>query len=96
MFGDGIIKEVLNEIDVTDKTYCFPEWHKTFLDPKNRSKASVYFSRICERLEIYDRSFHCLRHSCITRLAKAGVSLEQIGKAVGHSSTKTTEGYVHY
>jgi len=95
MFGGGIIKEVLNEIDVTDKTYCFPEWHKTFLDPKNRSKASVYFSRICGRLEIYDRSFHCLRHSCITRLAKAGVSLEQIGKAVGHSSTKTTEGYVH-
>ena len=94
-FGGGIVKEVLAEIDVEDKVYCFPSWHKAMSDPKTRSKASVYFSRICDRLEIYGRSFHCLRHSCITRLSKIGVSIEAIGKAVGHSNTKTTEGYIH-
>lgn len=94
-FGGGIIKEVLSEIDVEDKVYCFPVWHNTVTDPKTRSKPSVYFSRICERLDIHGRSFHCLRHSCITRLSKLGISIENIGKAVGHSSTKTTEGYIH-
>lgn len=94
-FGGGIIQKVLKEIDVEDKVYCFPEWHSVVTDPKTRSKPSVYFKRICERLDIYGRSFHCLRHSCITRLEKAGISLEEIGKVVGHSDTKTTEGYVH-
>lgn len=94
-FGGGIIKEVLSEIDVEDKIYCFPQWHKDTTDPKKRSKASVYFTRFCERLNIVGRSFHSLRHSCITRLEKQGLSLEEIGKAVGHSNTKTTEGYVH-
>jgi len=41
------------------------------------------------------KSFHCLRHSFVTRLAKAGVSIEEIGKAVGHSDTATTLGYSH-
>jgi integrase len=95
MFGGGILKEVLSEIDVEDKVYCFPTWHQTSTNPKTRSKPSVYFTRLCERLEIYDRSFHCLRHTCITRMEKQGISLEEIGKAVGHSSTKTTQGYVH-
>jgi len=94
-FGGGILKKVLSEIDVEDEIYCFPEWHKDTTDPKKRSKASVYFSRFCERLNIVGRSFHSLRHSCITRLEKQGLSLEEIGKAVGHSNTKTTEGYVH-
>jgi len=94
-FGSGIIQQVLSEIDVEDKVYCFPEWHDIITNPKTRSKPSVYFKRLCERLDIYGRSFHCLRHSCITRLDKAGLSLEDIGKAVGHSNTKTTEGYVH-
>ena len=95
LFGGGILKEVLLEIDVEDKTYCFPTWHKTSINPKTRSKPSVYFSRLCDRLEIGGRSFHCLRHSCITRLEKQGLTLEEIGKVVGHSNTKTTEGYVH-
>lgn len=94
-FGGGIVQKVLNEIDVEDKIYCFPEWHKMMADPKSRSKPSVYFKRICERLDIYNRSFHCLRHSFVTRLEKAGLSLEEIGKVVGHSDTKTTEGYLH-
>lgn len=94
-FGGGILKKVLQEIDVEDKKYCFPVWQKVNADPKNRSKTSVYFTRYCERMEIAGKSFHCLRHSCITRLNKLGLSLEEIGVVVGHSSTKTTEGYVH-
>jgi len=94
-FGSGILKTVLSEIDVEDEIYCFPEWHKVITNPKTRSKPSVYFSRLCDRLRIYDRTFHCLRHTCITRLEKQGLDLEKIGKVVGHSNTKTTEGYIH-
>ena len=94
-FGGGVLKKVLSEIDVEDKVYCFPEWHINNIDPKKRSKASVYFGRICDELNVGGRSFHCLRHSFITRLSNEGFTLEEIGKVVGHSSTKTTEGYVH-
>ena len=95
LFGGGILKDVMKEIDVTHPTFCFPEWQEIISTPKSRSKPSVYFKRLCERLQIYGRSFHCLRHSCITRLDKAGLTLEEIGKVVGHSDSKTTEGYVH-
>ena len=94
-FGGGILKKVLSEIDVEDKKYCFPEWQTINANPKTRSKTSVYFKRYLESMYIHDKSFHCLRHSCITRLDKLGLTLEEIGKVVGHSSTKTTEGYVH-
>jgi len=36
---------------------------------------------------------HDLRHTFASRLASAGVSLQVIAKALGHSSTRTTERY---
>jgi integrase len=75
--------------------YVFPEWAAVATgDPKNRAKLSVYFGRICKACQI-EGSFHCLRHTCITRWRAQGFDLEQCRAYAGHSSSKTTEIYTH-
>ncbi len=39
--------------------------------------------------------FHSLRHTFATNLIRAGVSLYEVQKLLGHSSVKVTEGYSH-
>lgn len=105
LFGGDELKKIISEIDPTDDVYCFPEWHREHIDPKKRAKVSTYYKRIVERLcasnsrisrTLYkDKVFHCHRHSFVTRLRKAGVDIEEIGKVVGHSNTATTLGYSH-
>lgn len=38
---------------------------------------------------------HTLRHTCATRLVKAGIPLYTVSKWLGHSSIRTTERYAH-
>ena len=38
---------------------------------------------------------HCCRHTYITRLQAKGVPMETISRLAGHSSTETTDGYLH-
>ena len=96
MIGGGILKKVLAEIKMEDKTYCFPDWAELIDDPKRRSRFSVYFGRFLQRMEIKGKSFHCLRHTFVTRTKlDFDSSLEKIAKWVGHSDTKTTKGYLH-
>lgn len=93
--GGEKLRRVLSEIEVVDETFCFPEQNQIHRDTSKRSKISTYYGRICQRAGVYDKTFHCLRHSFVTRLSKAGVMLEDIGKIVGHSSKETTKGYAH-
>jgi integrase/recombinase XerD len=39
--------------------------------------------------------FHCLRHTAITNLVRAGVNINYIKQIAGHSDIKTTENYIH-
>lgn len=75
--------------------YVFPEEREVILDPARRARLSVYYGRLLTELGIEGKSFHCLRHAFATRLAKAGKSLEDIGRLIGHANAKTTAGYVH-
>jgi len=94
--GGGVLNMVLMEMSEhrTSSRFCFPEAARDIMDPKKRSKFSVAFMRLLEKLGIYNRSFHCLRHSFVSRLNADGVDLEKIGELVGHRSKKITEGYV--
>lgn len=89
------LSELLTLIPVSHEKYLFPEEREFNLDPKQRARLSIYFKRYCEYNDIKGKSFHCLRHGCITRWHKEGKSLEHISREVGHASTKTTKGYVH-
>jgi integrase len=63
-------------------------------DMARRSKLSVQFGRILDACEIKGKSFHCLRTTLATELNIKGESLENIAEALGHASTRTTEGYI--
>jgi len=99
--GGGQLRMFLDEIKMLEghphkSGYCFPEQKADIENPKARSKISAYFTRIVRKAGIDGKSFHCLRHSFVSRLATEGRSLKEIGKLVGHSNTETTEGYAHH
>ena len=91
---------IMAEIPPSDSPYLFPDEALQYDDVKaGRPKFSIYFGRILDSLGI-DRqggrkSFHSLRHTAITRWERIGFSLSQCAEYAGHSSTKTTKGYVH-
>lgn len=88
------LNELLTRIPVQSPLYLFPEQRAIINSIQRRSLLSVQFKRLLAGLYITGKSFHCLRHTCITRWAKQGRSLESIGQDVGHSNTETTKGYV--
>ena len=81
--------EELQKLPITNFRYCFPYFHDI-----QSSKLSVQFKRIITKAGIHNKSFHGIRHGTIQRWKKHGLTLEQIAANVGHSSIKTTEGYL--
>lgn len=77
-----------------DERFCFPTQNAVLLS-KTRQRLSQDFTRWCDRHGINFKVFHSCRHSFATRLDQAGVTVEEIGKLIGHSSARTTEGYIH-
>lgn len=81
-------------IPKNNKVHCFPPQDAAGRHPTKRCKLSVEFKRILEGAGVENRSFHCLRSTLATELKIKGESLEEIAKALGHSNTRTTEGYI--
>lgn len=98
IIGSGALRFTVFELmELGGKSaYVFPAEREVSLDPARRSRHSVYFGRVLERLGITGKSFHSLRYSFATRLFAAGKTIEAIGKAMGHSpkSTSVTAGYI--
>lgn len=92
---DATLSEAFSRIRETDITYLFPTQREIASSPSRRALLSVQFSRLCDKAGIAGKSFHSLRHTNATGLVQAGQSLEVIADRLGHSSTKTTQGYVH-
>jgi integrase len=53
------------------------------------------FSQHADSLGWENITFHSLRHTCASQMALAGHSLQEIAVFLGHSSTETTQKYVH-
>lgn len=62
---------------------------------KPRSAFSSGFSRILRKAGFRRGNVHALRHTFASWLAIAGVDLNRIAKAMGHSSIMTTQIYTH-
>ncbi len=99
--GGGQLRDMLGIVGHHSKKYMFPDWAECSTDPRRRSKFSVNFGRFLKSLEIENKSFHCFRHTFVTRVfARSGVTdydlnLGKIANWVGHSDSKTTKGYLH-
>lgn len=90
----GYILEGIQSVDeeaslLLSTEYVFPMW-KDLYQQDNLSGA---FADAAKRFG-FGYTFHGLRHARIRRWKQLGLTLEQIGKLVGHSSTSTTEGYL--
>ena len=64
---------------------------------KMRSRAAKYglVDSIREATGRDDLVFHDLRHTAATRMVQAGVNIRVVQKALGHSSIRITEKYIH-
>ena len=85
-----------------DDLWLFPEAHeehsKNVSDPvlprTNVHWRTSIFERICDRAGIKGKVFHDCRATAIYNFRKEGKSMPHIAKLVGHSDTRTTEGYI--
>lgn len=82
-------------IPPNSKAHCFPEQDAIARHPRKRALLSVQFARILDEAGVEEHSFHDLRHTLATELNVHGNSLEEIAKALGHTSIKSTKGYIH-
>jgi integrase len=97
LIGSGELRAILGELQAgprTDPTYCFP-YQRDQYRTGCRHYLPTRFAVILRQLGIEMKSFHSLRHAAASRWFVAGKSLEEIGRHLGHSDTKTTEGYTH-
>lgn len=53
------------------------------------------FRKTAKQAKLPDRTFHWLRHSCGTELARRGVSQAQIMAVMGHKSLASSARYIH-
>jgi len=64
--------------------------------PYNKNFVSKSFKRYLRIAGLPERfHFHCLRHTVITNLVKAGANIRYIQQIAGHSDLNTTERYTH-
>ena len=87
---------------------CKSEKYATFvlpdrcgsLDNRKYPEGDCSFNEIIRRAKIVagaedDLSFHCLRHTFVSRLAEAGVAEEVRMRLAGHTSEQTHQVYTH-
>jgi len=94
LIGDGELFEAFEQMPQDDKQYCFPRQRYIMDEPSYRSRLSTDFRRSVERAGLSTcLTFHSLRRSFVTRLARAGRTLEEIGVFVAHADERMTEHY---
>lgn len=97
---EGVLKDLHGSqgarLDGSGPVYVLPDG-----SPVTVSVLRKMFRRArdrCEEIAIEKReqvTFHTLRHTCASLLQKAGVSLFEIGRILGHASIQTTLRYAH-
>jgi integrase len=65
------------------------------LPPREPLVITRAFSRLVQRLEIKNLTFHDLRHDVASRLAMDGVPLRTIAEILGHRDIRMTSRYAH-
>lgn len=91
--NDVLLAEFLR-LDREDESYVFPRERAQYQDASGRAALSIYFKRLCVKAGVLDKSFHHLRHSRGTEIFNDG-GIDAVKEQLGHSSAKTSKGYVH-
>ena len=84
------LQEIL-ERRKTESAYCFTTQGIKI----NQRTITKNFQEVCKRAKITGKTFYTFRHTFATWLLQNGEELTKIRDAMGHSSVKTTEIYLH-
>jgi integrase len=84
------LREIL-ERRRTKSDYCFTTQGIKI----NQRTISKKFQAVCTKAKITGKTFYTFRHTFATWLLQSGEELTKIRDAMGHSSVKTTEIYLH-
>ena len=77
-----------------DKQFIFPAQARLAQDVSRRANLSTQFGRLCDRVEIFGKTFHDIRSTYICECDKKGIPIEHIARSVGHVHVVTTRGYM--
>lgn len=83
--------KILSILSKKSTGHCFTH-NKKPLTPR---QATETFTELTDRIGLVGVGLHTLRHTFASHLAMAGVSLWEIAKLLGHSTTHVTELYSH-
>ena len=72
--------------------YIFTDDSGSVMNPQTPTKQ---FSHFLDRHNIRHLKFHCLRHTSATILLSSGCDIKTVSARLGHSSTDTTNIYIH-
>lgn len=96
----NLLNEILNpDPDKNILNFVEPEKY-LFTNEKgiryNKDYVSKKFKAVLRSLNFPEKfHFHCLRHTFITNLIKAGVNINYVKEIAGHSDIHTTMNYIH-
>lgn len=89
---DRVRKILLRRLgDAENSTYVFENKSRDGV----RNYSPVAFKAAVKRAGLTGITFHTLRHTSASRLAQAGVPLQDISCLLGHSNITTTQRYAH-
>lgn len=91
--NDVLLAEFL-KADKEDDVYVFPRQRLQYQDASGRVALTMFFKRLCVKAGVVGKSFHNFRHTRATELYNEG-GIEAVKEQLGHSSAKTSEGYIH-
>ena len=87
----GLASLVLGAAQSDDR--LFPDMCSAYAVYRGSRLSRAFVDR-CEKLGIKGKTFHCLRHTFVTRLLKGGVSPAIVAEMTGHS-LRQLMGYCH-
>lgn len=88
------IQQAIDGIHKLSDKWCFPQQNAINSDPSTRCQLPVQFGRILKNAGVSKHHFHELRITKVTEMNRSGSTIEEIAQFAGHSSTKSTEGYI--
>jgi integrase/recombinase XerD len=94
--SEGVVKELKDWLE-NGHRYFVKE--SKYVLPNSKGKATTRhglnkrIKALCNKAEIKETSLHGLRHSIASHLLASGMSLDQIGLFLGHSSLESTQIY---
>lgn len=90
VFISSDMRRAVKRIDRTQSMFVFGDYDS---DNAGYKRLNRMFNALCDAADV-KLTAHQIRHYFATRCSRAGMSLQQISKLMGHKKVETTMGYI--